>query len=151
MNFASPPVVEVSCQISFKPLKLYGPYMGLLWAEWQDDFLFCREIGSSPQRPTERASRPAGETYEFFNEDESRSLTISRQSLRYTWKQSRNEESYPRFPAIFASFQEYVQDVNRFSREAEIGDVEVQRRRRNFSFDACKYLLFLFVVGSASG
>jgi uncharacterized protein (TIGR04255 family) len=132
-TFTNPPVVEVICGVTFKPLGgLLAPHLGLLWTQFRDSYPDCKQV--DPLIPVietfdgdeQRASLIADSYFPrvwFFSKDENSILQIQRDRLLHNWRKVRPTDAYPRYANVSATFWKHLGEFQRFLADNGLGSV----------------------------
>src|SRR5689334_18752740 len=107
--FRNPPIAEVVCGVTFKPLKsLLAPHLGLFWAMVRSDFPTCREV--EPLMPVFETfdESPAVQDFTlpllprvwFVSKDQNGIIQIQRDRLLQNWRKVRLTDEYPRYTKV---------------------------------------------------
>jgi uncharacterized protein (TIGR04255 family) len=135
-EYESPPLTEVVCGILFEPLeKFIGPYLGLLWEEYREEFPTTQE--APPITPTielfERVTPPEPITNDllqflprtwFIHKDDTRVIQVQRDRFLYNWRKVKPEDQYPRYHEVMRGFQHRYDQFLEFLNEHQIGAVK---------------------------
>jgi uncharacterized protein (TIGR04255 family) len=132
-SFSNPPVVEVICGITFKPIPgLLAPHLGLLWNEFREEYPECKEV--DPLVPVietfdgeDQRVNPFSESFLpriwFFSKDENGILQLQRDRLLHNWRKVRATDQYPRFRSVAENFQKYLAIFQRFLSASNLGTI----------------------------
>jgi uncharacterized protein (TIGR04255 family) len=135
-DYEKPPVVEVVSGIQFKPIKkLAGPYLGILWQKFKDDYPVIKEaaplmpviepFGNAPER--EMASFPdiLGLTRTWFETKDGNGLVqIQRDRFLHNWKKEKESDKYPHYEHVIGKFRQSLEIFERFLEEANMDIVD---------------------------
>lgn len=134
-EFENPPVVEVVCGITFKPIEqLTVPRIGQLWGEYRNDYPQCSE---KPQLP------PTTESYEekheekpieisfdalrprswFISEDERTLIQIQKDRFLHNWKKIDDSDEYPRYGRVIEMFRTRFRQFEEFLAKESLGEL----------------------------
>jgi len=138
-SFERPPVIEVVCGMTFKPLDgLLAPHLGLLWEKLkQDGYTKCQEVAplapaveqfDGPQSPSfEVTDTPPLARIWFTRDDENGIIQVQRDRFLHNWKKARPGDEYPHYDAVIAKFREKLASFEAFVLDAEVGQLEPQQ------------------------
>ena len=109
-SFRKPPLVEVTCGITFEPFESYrSPHAGLLWHRLRDQFPGVEQ--ATPLSPVQLD--PNGmplPRFWFISEDDSRLVQLQNNRLHYNWRMRPDGGPYPRYESMIEVF-ESIQDT----------------------------------------
>ncbi len=118
-DFENPPLTEVVCGISYKPIeKLTAAHIGVLWGMFQPDYpkveehppiplaieLFEPRIITEPE--IEFTSFAPLPREMFISSDDIFVIQIQRDRFVFNWRKLTDKDSYPRYPLVIAKFEE---------------------------------------------
>src|SRR6266404_4193986 len=109
-SFTNPPVNEVICGVTFKPLpKLLAPHLGILWSKFRTEYPTCLE--AEPLLPVvetfdggEAGAPDFSMQYLprvwFVSRDQSAIIQVQRDRLLHNWRKMRSTDEYPRYTVV---------------------------------------------------
>ncbi|MDI7266716.1 MAG: TIGR04255 family protein [Myxococcota bacterium] len=122
-DYASPPVIEVVCGVSFSPLPSpYVPFVGRFWSELGEDFKTCEE--APPLAPAvERFDDPAEIQVEmpllprvwFVNSGQDQIVQVQQDRFLCNWRKTAPEHAYPRYENVIQRFYDKLDMFAAFS------------------------------------
>jgi uncharacterized protein (TIGR04255 family) len=134
-SFENPPVNEVICGITFKPITtLLAPHLGLLWQKFRDEYPTCKE--ADPLVPVVE-SRDGEETSGvdftvpflpriwFVSKDENAIIQVQRDRLLHNWRKVRPTDSYPRYSVVKEKFSKRCSEFESFLIENQLGVIQL--------------------------
>jgi uncharacterized protein (TIGR04255 family) len=136
VDFKSPPVVEVVCSVSFKPLTAFlTPHIGLLWEKFKSDYPEFKEFAPlgpafdmfadfPPQPKIEIVSVPLLPRIWFIQRQGDDILQIQRDRFLYNWKKASEDHEYPRYRQIKPAFIGRFSDFRDFVSQNALGTIE---------------------------
>lgn len=138
-TFQHPPITEVVCGLTFKPLKaLLAPHVGLFWASLRSDFPTCREV--EPLVPVIESFEPAATADPqqdfpfplmpriwFISKDNNGIIQVQRDRLMQNWRKVRATDEYPRYTKVKADFQSHIRDFSTFLAQNQLGSIDLEQ------------------------
>jgi uncharacterized protein (TIGR04255 family) len=139
--FRDPPITEVVCGVSFKPLKsLLAPHVGLLWSSLRSDFPTCREV--EPLVPVIESFDETSEIKDFnlplmprvwfISKDQNGIIQIQRDRLLQNWRKVRPTDEYPRYSKVRDDFRRHIQLLSTFLAENDLGVIELEQQELTY-------------------
>lgn len=128
-DYTNPPLYEVVCGLKFEPLNLKVPYYGLFWRDaLKSEFPTCEHappLGLLPDsiRPE---NLPLPRVW-FVNKSDDHVLQLQDDGFLFNWRRGSHDSSYPRFAAVFDSFQSYLKLFKDFLYKYELGQMKQKR------------------------
>lgn len=135
-DYASPPVIEVVCGVTFKPLEgLKAVHLGMFWERFKDDF---PEVQEHPPIATvmEQLGGPTPPTTEFqlvdtpplprvwfVDKTGNGIIQVQRDVLLHNWRKLAPTDQYPRFRTVFANFRSHLERFKAFVEEHSLGTI----------------------------
>ncbi len=138
-EYENPPLTEVICGVTFKPLDNFiSAHFGLLWTKYQPDFPTINEVpplASLVELFEEQAlevemrltDAPPLPREMFVSRDENNIIQVQRERFIFNWRKARFEDSYPRYTSVIQSFQEKFAVFEEF-----IGAVEMDIKPQQY-------------------
>jgi len=136
-EYERPPVHEVVLGVHFKAIERFGgPYIGLLWQEFRSQFGKIQEQSPLSFR-LERFGLP--EPHEsprielldtlppriwFVNGSETELLQVQQDWFSHNWRKIKEDDEYPRYAGIRASFAAEVTKLKTFLEREQLGALE---------------------------
>lgn len=134
-DYDKPPVIEVVCGITFKPMeKLLAPHLGLYWERIKDRYSECAE--RTPLAPVIEAQQgrqpveieiidvPPMPRLWFVNKESNELIQIQRDRFLHNWRKKNNEAKYPKYDAVMKEFTTQVKIFCDFVSELDLGSIE---------------------------
>src|SRR5206468_7988683 len=106
-DYENPPVTEVVCGMSFKPVQLQIPHIGLFWERCREEYPTCQEV--APLLPViERFGEEDTSEAQVFNEvplprvwfihrQDTGIIQLQRDRFLHNWKKGKPTDAYPRY------------------------------------------------------
>jgi len=138
-DYETPPLVEVSCGILFKPLEsLLTPHIGLLWGKFKSEFPDSQEVPplipaierfGEPTKDSTRAEfqileRPPLPRIWFLQSPANGIIQFQRDRFLYNWRKIRPEDEYPRYHNVLNNFRNTLNIFEAFLKETNLGEIE---------------------------
>jgi uncharacterized protein (TIGR04255 family) len=110
-EYGTPPVLEVVAGVQFSPLaKLQTRHLGEFFARARKDFPTTRDMPplvDVPETPTiEFLALPPLRRVFLLSEDQNYVMQLQDTRFNFNWKRVKPDDTYPRYGAVFAKFQE---------------------------------------------
>jgi uncharacterized protein (TIGR04255 family) len=138
-DFGAPPVTEVVLGVQFGSLdRLTAPHLGLVWAEFRDQFPIIEEhppldpvfetfADEAPRTPVPRLqfellTSPPPPRIFFINSARTQLLQVQRDRFIHNWRKIGDGDAYPRFEHMLSTFED---GYRRFSTLIEREDLGV--------------------------
>ena len=133
-DFKNPPVIEVALSVHFERLsKLRTPHLGLLWAQFQDQFPRTEE--HPPRDVTLEMFGPPGpkkvsiqfETTPpvprcwFLNDKGTELIQVQQDAFVHNWRKIGEGEEYPRYESIREKFKSQLDSFQQFLDRESLG------------------------------
>jgi uncharacterized protein (TIGR04255 family) len=134
-DYERPPVIEVVCGITFKPLEqLLAPYFGVYWEKIKEQYSFCVEKGPLPpviEGPLRRKSFEV-EVFDvppipriwFINQDSNELIQLQRDRFLHNWRKKDDESKYPKYKSVISEFESQLGTFSSFVSENNLGKIE---------------------------
>lgn len=118
-DYAQPPVIEVVCGIQYTPLKDFrATTFGLFWQRIRADYETIEEVAPlSPVIELSSSAKPAPDRAKlklfdspplprlFFSQrNHNWLLQLQQDRFLHNWRKEREEDVYPRYPAVYGMF-----------------------------------------------
>jgi len=118
-DYEKPPVIEVVCGITFKPLdKLLAPHLGLYWERIKDKYSACAErtpIASifeanqvSQAVEIEIMDVPPMPRIWFVNKESNELIQVQRDRFLHNWRKKNDDAKYPKYDSVIKQFTMHV-------------------------------------------
>jgi uncharacterized protein (TIGR04255 family) len=144
-SYASPPVVEVSLGISFRPLaKLEAPHIGLLWSRFRPQYSKAEQHPPLPSVQEDfepirthnvqlqvRQTLPVPRCW-FLNEAETDLVQVQQNRFIRNWRRIRESDAYPRYELLRNSFIRDVATFQEFLVAEELGELDIVQSEVTF-------------------
>src|SRR5712692_2593638 len=132
-SFKEPPVIEVICGLTFKPLDgLLAPHLGILWEKFQSDYPVCKEV--EPLVPVIETF--AGEEINlgsftlpllpriwFVSKDQNGIIQVQRDRFLHNWRKVRPTDEYPRYGTVIEKFRRAYSVFESFLKQNDLGTI----------------------------
>jgi len=138
-EYQKPPVNEVVCGITFKPVEqLLTPYIGVLWEEYKSSYPRCQEAppllsltetfgeGLTRNKP-EFAEMPPLPRVWFLNSEGNGIIQVQRDRFLHNWRRLNDSDIYPRYERVFAMFLDHLQRFQAFLDKHHLGEIEAKQ------------------------
>jgi uncharacterized protein (TIGR04255 family) len=141
-EFAKPPVTEVVLSVQFEPIqKLTGPQIGLVWTRFRSQFPRVEEhppiarafevFGKpGPQQVNVQFeltdSLPMLRSW-FLNDRGDQLIQVQQDRFIHNWRKVGDEDEYPRYKRLIASFTEELVEFGAFLKDEGIGDLALNQ------------------------
>ena len=141
-DFAEPPVIETVLSVQFAPLsKLSIAHFGLYWEKIRREFKrtevrpplghikeeFTRgAVSGMPQFGLELVSEPTMRCW-FLDEPGNQILQVQKDRFIHNWQKVSGKETYPRYEAVRAKFEQEWQRFCAFLEEEQLGTPEINQ------------------------
>lgn len=135
-EYATPPVIEVVCGISFAPLHQFqAVHYGLLWERMKDSFPNIEEHPpfAMPVEQLEpltiRVSevqlmdRPPLPRVWFLDQPGNAIIQVQRDAFLHNWRKLKPDDRYPRFRTVIESFQQHLKTFGAFVADTGFGRI----------------------------
>ncbi len=134
-DYSHPPVVEVVCGVTFKPLKaLLGPHLGLIWQQFQDEYPQVQEVppltpviegfeGEDTAQLSFSNVPPLPRVW-FVHGENTGIVQIQRDRFLHNWKKASDTDAYPRYPQVIELFKRHLGTFETFVETQGLGPVE---------------------------
>jgi uncharacterized protein (TIGR04255 family) len=136
-EFRRPPVAEVVCGLTFKPLQmLLVPHIGLLWSKFRADYPSCKEVDAlvpvveSFKEEDEQQmnfSLPALPRVWFISKDNNGIIQVQRDRYLQNWRKVRTTDEYPRYATVKSDFKQNIGRFQTFLNENELGTIQLEQ------------------------
>ena len=133
INYENPPVAEVVCGISFKPIKtLLTPHFGLLWEKYKSEYPSCREVAplttvierfEDGEVTIEFSDVPPLPRIWFIHKNENGIIQVQRDRFVINWRKVRVEDEYPRYHYVKDLFRKTLFQFEHFLEENKLGEI----------------------------
>jgi uncharacterized protein (TIGR04255 family) len=134
-SFETPPVNEVICGITFKPIEgMLAPHLGILWEKFRNEYPTCKEVDPLVQvieSFDEEEKRglnfdvPFLPRIWFVSKDENAIVQIQRDRLLHNWRKIRPTDEYPRYSAVKEKFRQRCMEFESFLTENQLGAINL--------------------------
>lgn len=137
-EYERPPLTEVVCGVLFQPLeKFIGPYLGLLWQQYRDEFPTAQE--APPIMPlverVEGTASPEREASDndllqflprtwFVHKNNTGIIQLQRDRFLYNWRKVSPGDEYPRYHTVIRGFGDRYDQFLEFLNEHNLGAVK---------------------------
>lgn len=125
-SFRKPPITEVVCGVAFAPLsELNIPHYGLFWQGVRDRYPATQHSMPLSVRPNEivvdaSTGAPLPRVW-LIGQDKSDLIQLQSDCFFYNWRKLSEDQAYPRFPRIMATFRELYSALVEFLAREQIG------------------------------
>jgi len=134
-EYENPPVIEVVCGVLFQPLGgLSGPYLGLLWERFREDYPMVQEMpilapiverfDVSPPAEAQFSQVTAWPRTWFIQKDETGLIQVQRDRFLYNWRKISEKHPYPRYHNVIGKFREHFSQFCDFLAEHDLGAIQ---------------------------
>lgn len=137
-EYESPPLTEVMCGITFKPINgMTAAHVGVLWSSYQPDFPKIEEYAPTlsqieifsgqefvPQ--LELTNVPPLPREMFISTDDNFIIQIQRDRFIFNWRRQTDLDSYPRYPNVIEKFEANYNVFKRMMAEGQIDNEIIQ-------------------------
>lgn len=134
-EYEKPPVREVVLGVHFKLLEGFGgPYVGLLWREFRQQFgkieeqpllIFRLERFGIPEVPEPPVTIDLLDKMQpriwLVNDQGTELLQVQQDWFSHNWRKLKDDDEYPRYSTIRASFQEEIGKLSAFLQREQLG------------------------------
>lgn len=132
VDYEKPPVVEVVCGITFKPLEeLLAPQFGLFWQQLREEYPQCREVSplvhivetydaERVDAQVELRNVPPLPRIWFVSKEEHFILQLQRDRFLHNWRKLTPDDDYPRYGKVIARFCDMLDQFRAFLAEEGI-------------------------------
>src|ERR1041385_7253995 len=116
-SFQRPPVNEVICGVTFKPIdSLLVPHLGLLWEKFRESYPECKEVDPllpvievfDGKEPQSSFAVPTLPRLWFISKDENGIIQIQRDRFLHNWRKVRPADEYPRYGVVIEKFRNHL-------------------------------------------
>src|SRR6267154_3188840 len=139
-DFGAPPVTEVVLGVQFGSLdRLTAPHLGMVWAEFRDQFPIIEEhppldpvfetfADEAPRTPMPRlqfellASPPPPRIF-FINAARTQLLQVQRDRFVHNWRKIGDGDAYPRFEQMLNTFEDGYRKFSTLIEREDLGAV----------------------------
>ncbi|HEY9785705.1 MAG TPA: TIGR04255 family protein [Candidatus Obscuribacterales bacterium] len=134
-DYERPPVIEVVCGITFKPLdRFLAPHLGLYWEKIRERYSACAEknplapaiegpLGRKPLE-LEFVDVPPIPRIWFVNQESNELIQVQRDRFLHNWRKKDEDARYPKYTSVMAEFQGQAETFRAFIAEKELGSIE---------------------------
>src|SRR5260221_1257895 len=133
-SFKNPPVNEVICGVTFKPIaKLLAPHLGILWSKFRSEYPTCLEVDTLlpvvEHFDAEETGAPDFSVASlprmwFVSKDQNAIVQVQRDRLLHNWRKVRPSDEYPRYSVVKEKFSQRCQEFLTFLAENELGGLD---------------------------
>jgi uncharacterized protein (TIGR04255 family) len=127
-ELAHPPIAEVVYGMGFKPLPLLkSAHLGLFWSRYRDRYVTAEDMLPVVEPPV--AGAPVAviamgmPRVWFVDATKTRLLQLQADRLFMNWRQTKPDDEYPRFPALYKDFGDFTHDFAQFLKEQNVGEL----------------------------
>ena len=132
-SFEEPPVVEVICGLTFKPLDgLLAPHLGILWEKFRSDYPVCKQV--EPLIPVIETfdggeinlgsfTLPLLPRIWFVSKDQNGIIQVQRDRFLHNWRKVRPTDEYPRYGTVIEKFRKARSVFDSFLKENDLGTI----------------------------
>ncbi len=131
-SFKNPPVHEVICGITFKPLAMLAPHLGILWEKFRKEYPTCREVDplvpvietyDNQEQPAPDLALPFMPRVWFISRDDNAIIQVQRDRFLHNWRKVRPSDEYPRYKVVREQFEQRLERFRLFLNENELGTI----------------------------
>lgn len=136
VDYENPPVVEVVCGITFRPLDgLLAPQIGLFWQRLRDEYPQCREVpplvpvvetydGKPVDPQIELRNVPPLPRIWFVSKGKHFILQLQRDRFLHNWRKLAPDDDYPRYGEVTARFYEMLAKFKAFLADEDLPELD---------------------------
>lgn len=120
-QYGDPPVVEVGCGIVFEALpQLKAPHLGLLWDKIRTTYPKCNHAPPIGNFITDSVGLPWPRIW-FVDEEGNHLIQVQPNRLHFNWRKMGEDEEYPTYKTVIASFKDIFELFSGFVSEFSLG------------------------------
>ena len=141
IEFSSPPVNEVVLGIQSDRLGMTVPYLGLFWAALRDQYPLVEvhpaldpvieRFGDRPETVAPAGFRllekPETPRCWFLDKTGNRLLQVQQDRLIHNWRRVQDDDPYPRYASVRATFEREYQRLAEFIARERLGELAPQQ------------------------
>jgi uncharacterized protein (TIGR04255 family) len=141
-SFAHPPVNEVICGITFKPIDgLLAPHLGILWERFRREYPTCKEADplvpilesfDGEETPAVDFSVPFLPRIWFVSGDENAIVQVQRDRFLHNWRKVRPTDEYPRYSSVKTRFTQRCAEFEDFLVENQLGAIHLIQQEMTY-------------------
>lgn len=123
-DYKNPPVIEVSCGISFKKIEKFGgQHLGLFWQKVRNEFPLCEHAMRLEFNPQFLDLKDYLPRMWYVNEKQNMLIQLQDDKFYFNWRRRQDEEAYPRYNAIIEAFKTNLSIFQEFLEEEKLGTI----------------------------
>ena len=120
-KYSAPPVSEVVCGLTFAPLALTLPHIGLFWHLIKKEFPDCQQVAPVGVNDIIDPSTglPLPRVW-LVDESGTRLIQYQRNRFLYNWRKTQDTDLYPSYDVIIGEFERILVFFNKFLKDADL-------------------------------
>ena len=143
IDFSAPPINEVVLGVQSDTLGMTVPFLGLFWAEVRHDYPrmevhpplepVIERFGDRPETVAPMGlgfrllEKPETPRCWFLDQPGNRLIQVQQDRLVHNWRQVKDDDPYPRYKSVRATFEREYQRLSAFIARERIGEMIPQQ------------------------